>query len=376
MKVSIALATYNGERWLREQLDSLARQTLLPCELVVSDDQSTDRTLEVVREFAATSPFPVRIVDNDRRRGFADNFIHALRSCTGDAVAYCDQDDVWNPLKLERCVAAMRGNPKVTLVQHDSEEVDSDLRSLGIILRPNANSARTHPARFSLVRVPLLGCCMLVRRNAVDALVRYWPTAHLHYATRTEYRGVLSHDQATLRLAIALGEIAYVSEALTFHREHRHNTCSPKLWVPQIPKSVQFASSAALLTSWAEVGTVAAAMSAEMASLAKAKGDAVVASYLARVAHRESSSARFCAGRAALYSAKSRWGRLAQFSEMVRSGVYRGIGGPLVAARSALKDFLYALAGPAAPQLLEMLRDRLHLDFHPRELSPSMRERH
>ncbi len=51
MNISIALATYNGERWLREQLDSLARQTLLPCELVISDDQSSDDTLVVIREF-------------------------------------------------------------------------------------------------------------------------------------------------------------------------------------------------------------------------------------------------------------------------------------------------------------------------------------
>jgi glycosyltransferase involved in cell wall biosynthesis len=60
MNVSIALATYNGARWLRDQLESLACQTLLPCEVVVSDDQSTDRTLEVVEQFSASAPFPVR----------------------------------------------------------------------------------------------------------------------------------------------------------------------------------------------------------------------------------------------------------------------------------------------------------------------------
>ncbi|MGA2417294.1 MAG: glycosyltransferase, partial [Candidatus Sulfotelmatobacter sp.] len=100
MNVSIAKATYNGERWLPEQLDSLASQTLQPGALVISDDHSTDGTLAVVRQFATASPFPVRVVKNELRRGFADNFMHALRSCDGDAVAYCDQDDVWNPRKL------------------------------------------------------------------------------------------------------------------------------------------------------------------------------------------------------------------------------------------------------------------------------------
>jgi glycosyltransferase involved in cell wall biosynthesis len=81
MKVSIALATYNGDRWLREQFDSLARQTLLPGELVIRDDQSTDRTLEVVEQFASEAPFPIRVIRNDTRLGFADNFMRALRNC-------------------------------------------------------------------------------------------------------------------------------------------------------------------------------------------------------------------------------------------------------------------------------------------------------
>ena len=69
MKVSVALATHNGEPWLREQLESLARQTLLPCELVVSDDHSSDRTLSVVETFAASAPFPVQIVRHHTRLG-------------------------------------------------------------------------------------------------------------------------------------------------------------------------------------------------------------------------------------------------------------------------------------------------------------------
>ena len=88
MRISVALATYNGERWIREQLNSLTNQSLLPYELVISDDNSGDRTLDVVEQFAAAAPFPVRIARNDNRLGFADNFINALRHCTGDAVAF------------------------------------------------------------------------------------------------------------------------------------------------------------------------------------------------------------------------------------------------------------------------------------------------
>ena len=65
-RISVAMATYNGERYIREQLDSIARQTLLPIEIVITDDGSTDRTREVVEEFARTSPFLVRLVRNEK----------------------------------------------------------------------------------------------------------------------------------------------------------------------------------------------------------------------------------------------------------------------------------------------------------------------
>jgi glycosyltransferase involved in cell wall biosynthesis len=140
--------------------------------LVISDDQSTDRTLEVVEQFAAEAPFPVRVIRNDTRLGFADNFMRALRNCTGEAVTYFDQDDVWNTLKLERCVAAMRRDHNVTLVHHDLEEVDCDLRPLGIVLRPHGSPVRdTRTQQHSVLRNWAVGCGMLVHRRLVDAVL-------------------------------------------------------------------------------------------------------------------------------------------------------------------------------------------------------------
>ena len=89
------MATFNGDTYLSPQLQSLARQTLLPHELVVCDDGSTDRTLEIVRAFAADAPFPVRVHRNDEHLGFADNFLKAAVLCGGELIAFCDQDDVW-----------------------------------------------------------------------------------------------------------------------------------------------------------------------------------------------------------------------------------------------------------------------------------------
>lgn len=106
--VSIAMCTYNGERHLREQLESIASQTMLPSELVVCDDGSTDSTPEIVAEFSRTAPFEVKFIRNLTNLGSTKNFEQAIALCSGTFIALCDQDDVWRPEKLEVLAAALR----------------------------------------------------------------------------------------------------------------------------------------------------------------------------------------------------------------------------------------------------------------------------
>ena len=100
-RISVAMCTYNGERFLPQQLASIAAQTRLPDELVVCDDRSTDRTVAIVREFAASVPFPVKVFENERNLGYSANFEAAIRRCEGDLIALSDQDDIWYPQHLE-----------------------------------------------------------------------------------------------------------------------------------------------------------------------------------------------------------------------------------------------------------------------------------
>ncbi|MEW6612150.1 MAG: glycosyltransferase [Pseudomonadota bacterium] len=130
MRISVALCTYNGERFLPEQLDSLARQTLRPHEVVVCDDGSTDRTVELLPRFAKHAPFPVRVYRNERNLGVIDNFHRAARLCEGRYVAFCDQDDVWREDKLARCAAALAAEPDVLLLLHGATVVDEALNPL------------------------------------------------------------------------------------------------------------------------------------------------------------------------------------------------------------------------------------------------------
>src|SRR5687768_17349654 len=100
MKISVAMTTYNGASYLREQLDSILAQTRMPDEVIVCDDRSTDATPELLREYSARAPVPMTIVFNEQRLASTKNFEQAIRLCSGEIIALSDQDDVWYPHKL------------------------------------------------------------------------------------------------------------------------------------------------------------------------------------------------------------------------------------------------------------------------------------
>ncbi len=122
--VAIALATYNGERYLSELLESLASQEHLPCELVVCDDRSSDDTVALLREFSDRAPFPVRVEVNERNLGATKNFEQAIALCDADLIALCDQDDIWLPKKLLRAVETFDQHPAIGYTFSDAQLMD------------------------------------------------------------------------------------------------------------------------------------------------------------------------------------------------------------------------------------------------------------
>lgn len=130
-RISVALCTYNGEQFLPQQLASIQQQVRLPDELVVCDDRSTDRTLTLVREFAATVSFPVTIFQNPETLGSTKNFEKAIRLCTGDLIALSDQDDIWYPRRIQRSEEEFVAHPEAGLVFSDADVIDERNRLLG-----------------------------------------------------------------------------------------------------------------------------------------------------------------------------------------------------------------------------------------------------
>jgi len=134
LTISIAICTYNGEKFLPEQLDSFLAQTRLPDEVVVCDDGSTDTTGEILENFEKAAPFPVRIVHNEQRLTYRNNFKKAMSLCQGELISFSDQDDVWMSEKLEEVEQIFRQYPSVGHVFNDGLVVDANGNSLGFSL--------------------------------------------------------------------------------------------------------------------------------------------------------------------------------------------------------------------------------------------------
>lgn len=134
MTISVALCTYNGERYLRDQLFSYTAQTRLPDEIIISDDGSTDATLAIAKEFAADSVIPTVILEGAGRQGIARNFERAFAACKGDIIVPSDQDDIAVTTKLQDLVAAFDSNPYALMCFGNARVVDEDLLDLGYSL--------------------------------------------------------------------------------------------------------------------------------------------------------------------------------------------------------------------------------------------------
>lgn len=213
-RISVAMCTYNGERHVGEQLESIAAQSRLPDELVLHDDGSTDGTLPIVHAFAARAGFPVRIATNPTRLGSTANFGRAIAVSAGDVIALADQDDVWRPDKLARIEAAFDAAPGAGCVFSDADVVGERLEPLGYRLwdsvpldRRRQRRMRNGGALAVLLRQNYVTGATMALRSDLRDLVLPIPSAWVH-------------DGWIAVLAAAVGGCVPVSEPLVQYRQH------------------------------------------------------------------------------------------------------------------------------------------------------------
>ncbi len=182
MRTSVALCTYNGEKFIGEQLDSILRQTVCVDEIVVCDDGSTDNTLDIVESILSKSGVFYRIEKNEKSLGVSNNFLKALKLTTGDYVFTCDQDDLWYDNKVETFLNA--ASSKKELYFSDGELVDADGVSLksglweSIYIKEELN--KKPDMLLCLLKRPVVtGAAMLVSKGLIDQ-VDFIPEGWLH----------------------------------------------------------------------------------------------------------------------------------------------------------------------------------------------------
>lgn len=215
-KISIALCTYNGARFLPEQLESFIKQTRLPAELVVGDDCSTDETIALIEDFAKIAPFAVRLEINRKNLGSTRNFEQTVSRCSGDLIFLADQDDVWFPHKIERVAAKFEKNPEAALIFSDAELVGENLEPLGKNLWDFTFPAKRRKAARAGKMLEVL-----LSQNVVTGA-----TAAFRARFREAFTPIpddvpnLIHD-AWIALVIAdCAEVKFIEEPLIKYRQH------------------------------------------------------------------------------------------------------------------------------------------------------------
>ena len=217
--VSVALCTYNGERFIEEQLRTILAQETPAMEVVVSDDGSTDSTVAIIKAIAASAPAatPIRLVHTERVGGVALNFDRAIAECHGDIIALSDQDDRWNPQRLTTIVELLASHEAPTLVFGDATLIDARGDLLPGTLRDGLRLTRSERASLDGGR-PFQA---LVRRNLVTGAVSAFTRDLYELSTPFPYLWV--HDEWLAIMAAGLGRVIPTTEVLGAYRLHDAN---------------------------------------------------------------------------------------------------------------------------------------------------------
>lgn len=216
--VSVALCTYQGEKYLQAQLDSFAAQSYLPDEVVVCDDSSTDGTLGILERFRSRAPFSVRLYVNDKRLGPAKNFERAIERCEGELIFLSDQDDVWYPEKLSIMAPILVARPQVGAVFCDADVVDERLLPLGYSL-------------WEFYRFPGPLQRKVVRGESLDVLLKHNVIAGMTMGFEARFRDLVLpipaecfHDVWIPLLIAAVADVTMVPRRLSKYRQHEAQT--------------------------------------------------------------------------------------------------------------------------------------------------------
>lgn len=207
IKVSVALASYNGEKYLKEQIDSILNQSYKNIELIISDDNSTDNTDNIVSKFMAVDT-RVKYFKNKLEKGFVNNFENALSFCTGEFIALSDQDDIWNSNKIETLLTNIGSS---SLIHSDATLVDVRGNTISESYTKSAKKNIDHVDVIDvIINNPVTGCTLMFNRSLLDISIPF-------------PRNLAVHDKWLALMATLENGIKYYDASLINYRQHGGN---------------------------------------------------------------------------------------------------------------------------------------------------------
>lgn len=224
-RVEILMATYNGKRFIKEQIDSILCQTNREWKMIISDDGSTDQTQEIIDEYITQYPDKIRQHHSGKRFGNArDHFYYLMSVSEGDYLFFCDQDDVWYPEKIEKLMKAMisaeerEGKAIPILVFGDLVPVDREMRPLGnSLMAYQKQDTERLDYKSLLLQNVVTGGSMVVNRALVSKALKCADPEH-----------IIMHDGWLALVAARFGKIVFLNEPLGCYRQHAQNSVGAK----------------------------------------------------------------------------------------------------------------------------------------------------
>lgn len=321
-RVSIVICTYNGAAYLQPQLDSLLAQTLLPDEIVIGDDDSTDSTMDLLRQFALRAGergIAVQLGRHPSNLGYVENFSQGLLRAQGELLFLCDQDDVWHDDKLARMAAAFEADPSLLLLHSDARLVDAAGRSL-------------HCSMFEALQLTAREKQTIHAGDAFDVVLRRSFVTGATAALRRELIEIALpvaagwiHDEWLAVVASAVGRVDFIDDTLIDYRQHGANQIG--------------ASRRSLATKWRELrqprGQLLAEEAQRLRQLEQFLRQAPFADAAERARQIEHKRVHF--ERRVAIGRLARWRRVPAILREAGQGSYRRYG---TGGRSMLRDLL------------------------------------
>ncbi len=206
MNISVAMATYNGERYISEQIDSILVQLSKEDELIISDDHSKDRTIEIIRSYMERDR-RVKLYPNENKNGVLGNFENAISKCNKELIFLCDQDDIWLENKVEVVKKHFTNDPELLVVLSDLMVVDENLEVISSSLFEDLHSKKGIVR--NVVKNCYIGCAMTFRADFREKAL--------------PFPNIPMHDMWIGILAECVGHVKLINDKLIYYRRHSEN---------------------------------------------------------------------------------------------------------------------------------------------------------